>query len=198
MFSLSLETRGFTMRSKSNCVTLTAAIMTLALCNLAPAQAQSALKDDLMADVAEVQEKLLGLANAMSAEQYDWRPGEGVRSVGEVFQHVTADNFLLTAPFMELPAWAAMDPTDYSTVQAFERRDIDRAQIIRELEQSFAQIKTAMETMTDAKFAESLTLFGRPWTAQRLWILTVVHMHEHLGQSIAYARTNGVVPPWSR
>jgi hypothetical protein len=22
--------------------------------------------------------------------------------------------------------------------------------------------------------------------------------HEHLGQSIAYARTNGVVPPWSK
>jgi len=186
------------MRSTSNCVTLSAAILTLALCNLAPAQAQSALKDDLMADVLEVEEKLLGLANAMSAEHYDWRPGEGVRSVGEVFQHVTADNFLLASPFIELPTWTAMDATDYSTVQAFERRDIERAQIIQELEQSFAHIKSAMETMTDARLAESVSLFGQSWTAQRLWILTVVHMHEHLGQSIAYARMNGVVPPWSR
>jgi hypothetical protein len=23
------------------------------------------------------------------------------------------------------------------------------------------------------------------------------HLHEHLGQSIAYARMNAVVPPWS-
>ncbi len=24
------------------------------------------------------------------------------------------------------------------------------------------------------------------------------HAHEHLGQAIAYARSNGVVPPWSQ
>jgi len=186
------------MRSKSNAPVLTAAIVALALCSHAPAQAQSSLMNDLMSDVAEVQQKLLGLANAMSAQQYDWRPGEGVRSVGEVFQHVTADNFLLTSPYIPLPAWTAMDAAKYGTVQAFERRDIDRAQIIQELEQSFAHVKRAMETMTDAGLADSVNLFGQTWTAQRLWILTVVHLHEHLGQSIAYARTNGVVPPWSR
>jgi uncharacterized damage-inducible protein DinB len=91
-----------------------------------------------------------------------------------------------------------MDATDYGTVQAFERRDIDRDQIIGELQQSFAHINSALETMTDAKFAESVSLSGQSWTAQRLWILTVTHMHEHLGQAIAYARSNGVVPPWSR
>jgi hypothetical protein len=26
----------------------------------------------------------------------------------------------------------------------------------------------------------------------------LVHMHEHLGQSIAYARMNGITPPWSK
>jgi len=186
------------MRSKSNRATLAAAIMAVALCNIEPAYAQSSLIDDFTTDLAEVQGKILGLANAMSAEQYAWRPGEGVRSVGEVFQHVAADNFLLSSPYVDLPAWTAMDATDYSTVQAFERRDIDRAQIIQELEQSFTQVKSAMESMTDAELTNSVSLFGQTWTAHRLWVMTLVHMHEHLGQSIAYARTNGVVPPWSR
>ncbi len=161
-------------------------------------QAQHSLMADLMSDVAEVEEKLLGLANAMPADKYDWRPGEGVRSVGEVFQHVAADNYLLAAPFLDVPAWTEMDASDYGTVQAFERRDIPRAQIIDELTQSFAHLKNAMEMMTDARLRESVSLFGRTWTAQSLWVLTVTHIHEHLGQSIAYARTNGVVPPWSR
>jgi len=186
------------MQSKSNCVALTAAVLTIALCNGEPARAQSTMMNDFMTDLAEVQEKLLGLANAMSSEQYGWRPGEGVRSVGEVFVHVAADNFLLSSAYVDLPAWTAIDPADYSTVQAFERRDIDRAQIIQELEQSFAQVKTAMESMTDAELSSSVSLFGQSWTAHRLWLMTLVHMHEHLGQSIAYARTNGVVPPWSR
>jgi uncharacterized damage-inducible protein DinB len=186
------------MRSKSNRAKLAAAIVAVALCHVEPAHAQSTQMDDFMADLAEVQEKLLGLANAMSAEQYTWRPGEGVRSVGEVFQHVAADNFLLASPYIDIPQWTAMDATDYSTVQAFERRDIDRAQIIRELEQSLTQVKSAMESMTDAELSNSVSLFGQTWTAHRLWLMTLAHMHEHLGQSIAYARTNGVVPPWSR
>jgi uncharacterized damage-inducible protein DinB len=198
MFAHPHETREFTMLSKSNRATLTAAIMTVALCNIEPAHAQSSQMDDFMTDLAEVQEKLLGLANAMSAEQYAWRPGEGVRSVGEVFQHVTADNFLMTAPYIDIPQWTAMDAADYSTVQAFESRDLDRAQIIEELEQSFAHIKSTMETMTDTKLAESVSFFGQTWTGHRVWVLALVHIHEHLGQSIAYARTNGVVPPWSR
>jgi uncharacterized damage-inducible protein DinB len=165
---------------------------------LQPTQAQTTQVDDLMADIVEVEEKVVGLANAMSLEQYGWRPGEGVRSVSEVFQHVAADNFLLAAPFMEIPAWTEMDATDYSTVQAFENREIDRAQVIDEMKQSFAHLKSALETLTDAKLAEPVTLFGQTWSAHRLWILTVGHMHEHLGQSIAYARMNGVVPPWSR
>ena len=184
------------MGSRSNRVALAAAVATLVLSSATPAQ--SALTEDLMADLAQVEEKLVGLANAMSADQYGWKPGEGVRSVSEVFQHVAADNFVLAAPFLEVPAWTEIDPSDYGTVRTFENRKIDRDQVISELEQSFAHIKAALETMTDAKYAESVTLFGRTWTAQKVWVLTLGHAHEHLGQAIAYARSNGVVPPWSK
>ena len=141
--------------------------------------------------------KLVALAEAIPADKYTWRLTPDVRSVSEVFQHVTADNYLFASPYLDPPAWTEMNPSEYSTVQAFERREIDRDQVIEELEQSFAHLKTTMEMITDAKLAESVSFFGRTWTVQRLWVLTVTHLHEHLGQSIAYARTNGVVPPWS-
>ena len=102
------------------------------------------------------------------------------------------------ATSFEAMGGTVMAAGDYSTVQAFETRDIDRDQIIRELAQSFEHLQRAMENTTEADLTTSLTLFGRSWTAQNLWILTVTHLHEHLGQSIAYARSNGVVPPWSR
>jgi hypothetical protein len=42
-----------------------------------------------------------------------------------------------------------------------------------------------------------LSVFGSSMTGLDLWVLTTTHLHEHLGQLIAYARSNGVVPPWS-
>ena len=41
------------------------------------------------------------------------------------------------------------------------------------------------------------TLYGRDVGEWAVMLQLVTHMNEHLGQSIAYARMNGVVPPWS-
>ena len=35
-------------------------------------------------------------------------------------------------------------------------------------------------------------------TTRGVWIVTATHLHEHLGQLIAYARSNNVTPPWSK
>lgn len=116
----------------------------------AAAQQPGGLIGDLLRDIAEVEEKLVGLARAIPADKYGWRPGEGVRSVGEVFMHVAADNYVLPAGLGVAPAASTgIKAEDYNTVQ-------------------------------------------------RMWILATTHLHEHLGQSIAYARSNGIVPPWSR
>jgi uncharacterized damage-inducible protein DinB len=142
----------------------------------------------------------MGLANAMPENTYAWRPGEGVRSVGEVFMHVAADNYLLAAVAagQAAPAATGIKPEDYGTVQAYERRALDRAAVIRELEASFAFVAAAMDRTADADLGRSVQAFGQSFTLQKLWVMTTTHMHEHLGQSIAYARSNGVVPPWSR
>ncbi|MGD8277668.1 MAG: DinB family protein [Gemmatimonadota bacterium] len=163
------------------------------------AAAQSATMADLLRDVGQVEQKLVGLARAMPADKYDWRPGEGVRSVGEVFQHVAADNYLLSAGAgMAAPAATGIRAEDYNTAVAYENRELGRDAIIAELEASFAHVRKAMMATTDSRLKESVSLFGGQMTVQALWVMEVGHIHEHLGQSIAYARSNGVVPPWSR
>ena len=183
------------------CVPVAALALLLGAAGSAPARAQApgTVVADLVADVNEVAQKLVGLARAMPAESWTWRPAAGVRSVGEVFQHVAADNYLIpafagTAP----PAATGIRSDAYATVQAYETRSIDRATVIADLEQSFAHLRAAMEATAGRSPADPVTLFGQTRTLQQLWILATTHLHEHLGQTIAYARANGVTPPWSR
>lgn len=171
----------------------------LALACAAPLAAQAAsITSDLVSDVSEVEKKFLALAKAIPADKYDWRPGAGVRSVGEVIRHVASDNYLIPAGL----GWPADASTgikgdDYKTAQAFELKKSTKDQSIADLEKSFAHLKKSMNATTPAKLGDQVKLFGQPFTMQRAWVLGTTHLHEHLGQLIAYARTNGVKPPWS-
>lgn len=170
----------------------------LAILLSAPVAAQG-LMADMHQDVNTLQRKLIGLANAIPDSAYAWRPGAGVRSVGEVFLHVAADNYLIPINMGQpAPASSGIVATDPQTVAAFEARTLSKAAIIAELEASFAHLHQAMGLTTDANLADSIPFFGQRWTRRRAMVLTVTHLHEHLGQAIAYARSNGVTPPWSR
>ena len=150
-------------------------------------------------DVEQVEEKLVGLAEAIPEEDYGWRPAEGVRSIGEVMRHVAADNYLLPA-FVGVapPAATGINGADYATVQAYEARQLDNATTLRELSASFEHLKNVMRDVEDDALAANVTFFGTEMSGLKLWVLTTTHLHEHLGQGIAYARSNGVVPPWSQ
>ena len=185
------------MRLSTRMVVLNGA---LALACALPAAAQSAsVMSDLTSDVADVEKKFIALAKAIPAEKYAWRPGEGVRSVSEVIRHVASDNYLIPAAI-----GFAADPStgikgeDYKTAQAFEKKQSTKDQTVADLEKSFASLKTNMQATTPAKLGDSVKLFGQPFTMQKAWVLGTTHLHEHLGQLIAYARVNGVKPPWSQ
>ena len=72
------------------------------------------------------------------------------------------------------------------------------AAIIAEVVASFAHLEKAMASVPESRMNESLKMFGQDFTVRGLLLLTTTHLHEHLGQMIAYARSNGVKPPWSR
>lgn len=173
------------------------AAVVLALALASPAAAQG-LMGEMHRDVNDVQKKVIDLARAMPEGSYSWRPGTGVRSVGEVFLHIASDNYLIPIA-MGMPAPATSGITsDFATAAAFEKRTMTRDQIVAELEASFAHLHQGMAKTTDANLTETIKFFGQDWTRQRAMVLLVTHLHEHLGQLIAYARSNNVTPPWSR
>lgn len=174
-----------------------AVTLALALAATSPLQAQSFM-GEMHRDVNEAQKKMLDLANAIPESAYGWRPSPGARTVGEVLLHVAADNYLIPI-FMGMPAPAATGITsDFATAGAFEKRQLTKAQIVSELETSYAHLHKGMGLTTDTNLAEMVKMFGQDWTRLRAMVLTVTHLHEHLGQMIAYARANNVVPPWSQ
>lgn len=166
-----------------------------------PGWAQPAVMRELMDDVSTVESKVVALAKAVPVEKYSWRPATGVRSIGEVFAHIAADNYFLPAlAGVAAPPATGIDGKDFATATRFEERRRTRDEIIEELTRSFAHLKRAMADTTAAALERPppLSTSGRHPTARQMWIQTVTHMHEHLGQLIAYARSNAVTPPWSK
>ena len=154
--------------------------------------------DHLMTQTQTAREKIVGLAEAIPEESYDWRPGEGVRSVGEVFIHVAADNYLLPAiAGVAAPESTGILVEDYNTVLAYEGQDLTKAEILEALNASFDHLEAGVAA-SRSDLDATHNAFNSEFTGGGLWTMTVTHLHEHLGQSIAYARSNGVVPPWSR
>jgi uncharacterized damage-inducible protein DinB len=163
-------------------------------------QAQSsALVADLMKDVSDLEGKLVSLAKAVPADKYGWRPAAGVRSIGEVVMHVASDNYFIPAAAgTPAPAATGIKPDDYKSVTAFEARKVGAEAAVKELQESFAFLRKTMLSASEASLSAKQKMFGQEFTGQQIWILATTHLHEHLGQMIAYARSNGVVPPWSK
>lgn len=144
-------------------------------------------QSELLANLADTEKKIVSLAEAIPADKYSWRPMEGVRSVGEVYMHIAGANYMIPA------ALGAKAPAGIS--RDMEKTVTEKAKIVDHLKQSFAHVRQAIESSTDN--TKATKLFGRDNTHGGVKLLVITHLHEHLGQSIAYARTNKVTPPWS-
>lgn len=178
---------------------LAAAALALMIAAPCAAQQRTGVMGELLKDVTDVQTKLVSLARAMPADKLAWRPAAGVRSVGEVLLHVAADNYFMPAAVgVQPPAASNIRFTDFATVGAFEKQALSRDATADALQTSFAHLTKAMADTPDARLDERVNFFGQDMSVRQVWIITTTHLHEHLGQAIAYARSNGVVPPWSR
>jgi uncharacterized damage-inducible protein DinB len=156
------------------------------------ASAVTGFRADAIADLNETAEKVESLAAAMPAEKYSWRPAEGVRSVGEVYMHVAGSNYFL-AKMAGLSTPAGMGASE-----DMDKEANDKAKVADALKQSVAFLKETITNTPDSDLDNKVKMFGQEMTIRGVLMLMVNHMHEHLGQSIAYARMNGVVPPWSK
>ncbi|MGH9667165.1 MAG: DinB family protein [Bryobacteraceae bacterium] len=150
---------------------------------------QTGFRADFLRQLTDVQKKFTSLAEAMPQDKYGWRPGEGVRSVSEVYTHIAGANyFLLSFAGVKPPAGLERN---------MEKTVTQKAKVVEEINKSFEYVRHAVLNMSDADLEKPAKLFGRGTNVEEVYFVMANHMHEHLGQSIAYARTNGVVPPWS-
>ncbi|HEX4809034.1 MAG TPA: DinB family protein [Bryobacteraceae bacterium] len=137
-----------------------------------------------------VSRQLVALAEAIPAEKYAWRPAPGVRSTSEVFMHIALSNFYLlsvTGPKM---------PADL-TSNNMEKTVTAKPEVINWLKRSLDAVKTAHAGITSADLHKPVKINDRDATVDGMYLRIIVHANEHMGQLVAYARMNGVVPPWS-
>ena len=134
-----------------------------------------------------VKGRLLQLAEAMPDAKYSWAPAEGVRTVGEVYTHAAEANYYLIA--MMNGVKPDMDQ---------EKSPTDKKTALSILEKSFDAVKDAASKLTEVDLNKEVEAFGMKFSLRNFMITILNHNHEHLGQSIAYARMNGVTPPWSK
>jgi uncharacterized damage-inducible protein DinB len=152
-----------------------------------PAQAQPAgLQAAFGKDAEKLSDKFTGLARVMSGK-YDWKPAPGVRSVGDVFNLIVKENGMLGG---------VLSGTPNTGSQAAPITDPEKMQ--EAVKASYINLQKAIAGLSDNDLQAPVKLFGRDMTKQAALMLILEDQHEHLGQSIAYARSNGVVPPWSK
>ncbi|MGA8101716.1 MAG: DinB family protein [Candidatus Acidiferrales bacterium] len=148
------------------------------------------MKAQSVLDLQQMQKKLTDLAAAIPADKFNWKPAPGVRSIAEVCLHIAGSNYMIMSMLgVTLPADFKKD--------GFEKSTTDKAKVIDQLNQSFAFALSAVGKMTNADFAKPEKKLGPDANDGDIVYLLVTHAHEHLGQSIAYARMVGVVPPWT-
>jgi uncharacterized damage-inducible protein DinB len=175
------------------------AVVALALCAAAFSFAQdkpTGFRADLLDQIEYVQKQIVDLENAIPDKKMSWRPAKGVRSVSEVYMHIVMANYLL-AKFagVELPPDVKLP--EFSEMGKAEASITNKKEIAEKLEKSFTFLKSAISKMSDADLEKPVTFFGQETNVRGMLLTAFAHQHEHLGQSIAYARMNGVVPPWT-
>lgn len=156
----------------------------------APAVPPSGVRAEFLNELKTQEDKFLALAQAVPADKYTWRPSEGVRSFSEVFLHVAAANY-------NLPRVFGVQPPAGFKVQGFDKSTTDKAKVIDALKGAFAHMREAVLNMPDGEVEKQVDWFGAKSTYRGVMLFIIRHNAEHLGQAIAYARMNGIVPPWT-
>ena len=103
--------------------------------------------------------------------------------------HMVGANFIL-------PTFAGVKAPDGMSPE-MEKSVTDKAKVVETLKTSFVHLKKAIEDTPDADLDKQVKTFLGEMSVRSVYLVAVNHGHEHLGQSIAYARMNSITPPWT-
>src|SRR5262249_58309717 len=154
----------------------------------------ASVKAGFLEDLDELQKKFVGLAEAFPQDKYTWRPMEGVRSVSEVLMLVAFEGYSF------VPSSFGAKPADLGPrEEAAKLRTLsDKTQVLDHLNKGFAYAKQQLESIDPATLTGKRKVMGQDMSASQATLAIGGDLHEHLGQLIAYARMNHIVPPWSK
>jgi uncharacterized damage-inducible protein DinB len=148
------------------------------------------MKGQSLADLQVVQNKMVALVNAIPADKMTWRPSPDSRSFAEVFLHVAGERYQI------LGLGGAVPPANFDG-KTYEKSTTDKAQLVAELNRTWDFAQKTINAMSNADFAKPVPKLGPEANAGDVVYILVADAHEHLGQLVAYARENGIVPPWT-
>ena len=136
-------------------------------------------------------DRLLALSGAVPADKYAWRPGDGVMSIEEVYMHIARYNYYYPESSLgvDVPQGVNLE-----TMETIAGKDVVRDHLTNSID----YVKHIIFQMSDEQLSQETVLYGREVQYWNVLLQLQIHMSEHVGQSIAYARMNGIVPPWSR
>ena len=181
---------------KQQCAWMIAgALFVLPVAGAAQAGGMQAWQDQTVADLEQMRDKFLSLAEAFPENMWDWTPMEGVRTVRDVMVLIVTEEHVFPAMWGADPPMGAASGFGAETARVAA---MSKADVIAEMERSFDHMIESFRSMTAADLAADASWFGQATNGTGIVGHAVVDMHEHLGQSIAYARMNQIVPPWSR
>ena len=152
------------------------------------------LRAEYLADLDTLHRKVVALATAIPAENFGWRPSSDVRTVSQVLMHVASELYFYTPMSI-----GGGPPSDYGNPKeknAALEKITSKAEVLQQLDKSWAHTKAQFAASDPAKLAGVI----KPWNAplDQAAFIMVADLHEHLGQLIAYARSVGVKPPWTK
>jgi len=156
----------------------------------APTTPTAGARLEFLDEVSYYEQRFLRLSDAIPAEKYGWRPGEGVRSIGEVYMHVVSANYGF-ARMLGTALPAGVDPKAMMAMAG------DKTKVTQALKDSFAHFRSAILAIKDSDLDKEIKTPRGQTTIRGSFFLISGHFGEHLGQSIAYARQIGIVPPWT-
>lgn len=136
------------------------------------------------------QGQIAQLADAFSEDQYYWRPAEGVRSVREAILHLASANYFLASGL----GFATPEDVDMQAIEQITGKE----NVIAALNKSYEFVLDKLGQIPSEDFGKEVDMGFAKMSTFSAMLVVLDHSGEHKGQLIAYARSNGVVPPWSK
>jgi uncharacterized damage-inducible protein DinB len=173
-------------------------LVPLALCALLlpatalGADAPAGIRGEILANMMDAGSKVQELATAVPDGKYNWKPSKDVRSMGQVFLHIVTANYMFPA-MMGGP----QPPMSMEELQKLDSQTMEPAKVRQMIKDSYAWASKAIAEMPDDQLENEMDLFGHKMTRRSGMMVLASHSHEHLGQLIAYVRSNNITPPWT-